>query len=518
VTSTCADKLLGVDEAVEKIDNGQTIATSGFCGAGHPESLSAALERRFIKTGTPMGLTLTYAAGQGDRKDRGLNHLAHEGLLKRVVGGHWGLAPGLGELALSDKIEAYNLPQGVISQLFRDIAAGRPGCITHVGLDTFVDPLNGGGRLNRITHEPLVERVEIGRKTWLWYKAFPIHIALIRGTSADVNGSITCEQEAVRGEILPMAQAAHNSGGLVIAQVKRLRGCVSLPHEVVVPGSLIDHIVIAPPQQHHQTFEEDYNATYCLGLPPQSDRVQGNSSILSGVRRIIAARACDEVKDGTIVNLGIGMPEGIAQIAEERGRLDRFTLTVESGPIGGRPAGGLSFGASAYPEAIIDQPSQFDFYDGGGLDFAALGAAQIDAQGNVNVSSFSGIVAGAGGFINITQNARRVVFCGTFTANGLAVRYDQSGLQIVREGRSAKFTKRVEHLTFNGPVAAAKSQDVTYITERAVFRLCADGIELIEVAPGIDIQSQVVNQMAFTPIIRDVRPMPNHVFETTQER
>ncbi len=509
-----AGKICSADEAAALVGTGMTVVSGGFVGAAHPEALSAALERRFLATGNPRDLTLVYAAGQGDGRTRGLNHLAYAGLLKRVIGGHWGLCPRLGELAMADEIEAYNFPQGVICHLFRDIAAGRPGCITHVGLGTFIDPLQSGGRLNARTTEALVERVEIGGKTWLWYKALPLDVALIRASAADPSGGLVMDEEAIIGEVLPIAQAVRNSGGIVIAQVKRLLAAPAPPQQVRVPGILVDRIVVAGEGEHDQTFGERFNASYTL--PAREQSVAGGTveraPMALDARRIIANRACDELVDGAVVNLGIGMPEGIAAIAAERGLLDRCTLTVESGPIGGRPAGGLSFGASAHPQAIIDQPAQFDFYDGGGLDFAALGAAEIDAAGNVNVSSFHGRFVGVGGFVNIAQNARRLMFCGTFTAGGLEVAVRDGVLEIVREGRMEKFVTAVEQVSFSAATALAQGQRVLYVTERAVLALTSAGLEVIEVAPGIDLEADVIGRMAFRPVVRDVRPMPAHCF------
>jgi propionate CoA-transferase len=500
--------VLTADAAVALIPDGATIACGGFVGAGHPEALTAALERRFLGSGHPQACTLVYAAGQGDGQTRGLNHLAHAGLIHKVIGGHWGLVPRLGELALRGEIAAYNLPQGVLCQLFRDSAAGRPGTLTHVGLGTFVDPCHGGAGLNARSTETLVERVALRGQTWLFYHAFPIHVALLRATAADPYGNLVFDEEALVGDVLPLAQAAHNQRGLVLAQVRRLLDHPADPHRVRVPGVLVSAVVVAEESEHPQTFAETYNADYCR---PADQAVAAPPPLPWDERRIIASRACDELQPGAVANLGIGMPEGIARIAAERGWLETVTLTVESGPIGGMPAGGLSFGAARHPQAIIDQPAQFDFYDGGGLDFAALGAAQVDRLGNVNVSRFGQRLAGVGGFVNISQSARKVVFCGTLTSGGLQVAVHAGRLRIVSEGRVRKFVRDVEQISFN-PRAVRKPQDVLYVTERAVFRGTEAGLELIEVAPGIDMQTQLLDQMEFTPVLRDVRPMPAYLF------
>ncbi|EAY27907.1 acetyl-CoA:Acetoacetyl-CoA transferase a subunit [Microscilla marina ATCC 23134] len=431
-------------------------------------------------------------------------------MVKRVIGGHWGLVPTLGKLAIDNQIEAYNFPQGAISHLFRDVAAGKPGTITKVGLHTFVDPRQDGGKINQATTEDLVELIQLRGEEYLFYKAFPINIALLRGTTADEEGNISMEHEALTLESLAIAQAVKNSGGIVIVQVERVTVQHHInPQMVIIPGIMVDSVVVADPAYHHQTFSEVFNPAYTGHITVPKTLIK---RLPLDARKVIARRAAMFLKINSVVNLGIGMPEGVASVANEENILDYIIPTVEPGAIGGIPSGGLSFGAVSNAQAIISQPSQFDFYDGGGLNQAFLGMAEGDGTGNVNVSRFGNRIAGAGGFINISQNAKAVYFMGTFTAKSEIV-VEDGQLKILKDSSQIKFVDQVGQITFNGKYSQSRGQIVYYITERAVFKLTEQGLELIEIAPGIDLQKDILDKMAFKPLISDeLKTMDERIF------
>jgi len=490
-------QIVSPEEAALRVNDGDTIATGGFVSCACPETLSIALEKRFLETGHPKDLTLFFAAGQGHRDGTGGDHYGHEGMVKRVIGGHWDRAPKLGELALNNKIEAYNLPQGVISHMYRDIAAHNIGTITHVGLKTFADPRNGGGKLNDCTKEDLVKVINIEGQERLLYKGFPIDVVFLRASYCDEFGNCTVHREIGPLDVTAMAQACKNSGGKVIVQVEKIVQGGSLdPKLVAIPGIYVDCVVVGTDEENMQ----------CLGMPYDGALtgefripVDAIPSIPLDAKKVIARRAAMELPQDAIVNLGTGAPEKIANVAAEEGISDKMTLTVEAGSIAGVPYGGTQFGAAANAQCIIPHNVQFDFYQGGGLDVAFLGLAETAPNGDLNVSKFGTRLAGAGGFIDITQNAKKVVYCGTFTAKGLRTKCEDGKLVVTQEGGKKKFVNQVEHITFSGDYANEVHQPVLYITERAVFELRPEGVTLIEIAPGIDLQTQILDQMEFEP-------------------
>ncbi len=506
-------KIISATEVVKLIPDNAVLCTGGFIGTGVAEEVHIAVENRFLDEGKPNNLTLLYAAGQGDGKTKGLNHYAHVGLLKRIIGGHWGLAPKFQPLVVENKVEGYNLPQGVLTHMIRAAAGKKPFIVTHVGLGTFIDPGFGGGKLNDITKEDLVTKIIYEGKEYLQYKSIFPDVAIVKGTFADEAGNISMEKEPLTLEGISIATATRNNGGIVIVQVEAIvkNGTVN-PKNIKIPGILVDYIVVVEDMKNHmQTFGTQFNESFV-----RSDiKVDSQKSVYPlNERKVIARRSAMLLtKDAKVLNYGIGVPEVIAQVLSEEGLEENFIPTVEPGIVGGTPAGGLDFGASVCPQAIYDQPYQFDFYDGGGLDYAFLGLAQCDVFGNINVSKFGPKIAGAGGFINITQNAKEVCFCGTFTAGGLDVEVKDGKLNIIKEGKAKKFTNAVEQITFSGNVARQNGKKVTYVTERAIFELRKDGLTLTEIAPGVELQQDILDQMEFKPLIAsDLKEMDARIF------
>jgi propionate CoA-transferase len=503
-------KIVSAADAVALIHEGDTLVCSGFGVVGVPDELLVALEARFLETAQPRNLHLLFGGGPGDGKDQGLNRIAHEGLLASAIGGHWGLVPKVGAMAMAGQIEAYNLPLGVISHMYRDIAAGLPGSVTAVGLGTFVDPRLQGGKINTRTTEELVEVITLGGRELLFYKAPKPNVAFIRASIADPDGNLSLEREALTQDVLAIAMAVKNSGGVVIAQVEFItESGAMLPRRVKVPGILVDCVVVGRPEYHKQTYGTPYSPALSGEMRVPLDALP---PMAFDERKVIARRAAFELMPNAVVNLGIGMPEGVADIANEERLLRYMTLTAEPGVVGGVPGSGMNFGSSTNATAQLDMNQQFDFYDGGGLDLAVLGLAECDARGNINVSRFGPRLAGAGGFINITQNSRTVIFIGTFTAGGLDVKVGDGKLTIVKEGKFRKFVEKIEQVTFSGEYAACMGKKVLYITERCVLTLTPEGLELTEVAPGVDIERDILPYMAFKPIIRNPIAMDARIF------
>ncbi|MBO5995446.1 MAG: 3-oxoacid CoA-transferase [Firmicutes bacterium] len=506
-------KIITSKEAAYMVKDGAWLCSQGMGGNDLAEELFLELGKRFEETGKPEHIKWMHSSGNGDRVYRGLNHIGHEGMLDMIIGGHFIPAPKVQDLLAENKCKGYNLPQGVISHMFRDIAAKRP-TISRIGLKTFVDPRLQGGKLNEITTEDIVEPIVIDGVEYLKYKhPETLDYAFLRGTYADERGNISFEEEGMIGEAIDAAHAVKNSGGIVFVQVKKVVANGSLdPRYVHIPGTLVDYIVpVTDMHNHMMTFDEDFNPAYCGACRVKVDFKPGDQKM--DAKRIIARRAAMELRPNSIVNLGIGTPEFVGVVAEEEGLRDSMTLSIESGPVGGIPTSGIGFGTSMNPDCILTQATQFDFYDGGGLDLAFLGLAEADKAGNVNVSKFGPKIAGAGGFINITQSTHDVVYCGTMTAGGLKIEVKDGKLNILQEGKVKKFVDEVQHVTFSGELAHETGQNVIYITERAVFRLTEKGLTLAEIAPGVDLQKDVIDQMEFVPpIADDFKTMDERIF------
>jgi propionate CoA-transferase len=506
-----ADKVITADQAIALIGDDNAICTTGFVQSCIPEALHAALEKRYVETGSPKNLTLIMCAGAGDSKGLGTGRLHHKGLLKRVIAANFGRMPKVAEAAANNEIQAYNLPQGIISKLYRSCAAGSLGLFSRVGLHTYVDPRLGGGKVNDITTEDIVSLVNVEGSDWLFYKATPIDVALIRATSADPSGNLSMEKEALTLDVLAQAMAAYNNGGIVIAQVERIVAQGSIkPKDVKVPGILVDCVVVAEtPELHRMNYGVMYDPALSGEIRVPVDAIP---KCPLNERKVIARRAAFELPMNGVINLGVGAPDGVASIAAEEKVTPYLTMTTEAGALGGVLAGGSSFGSSINADAVLDQNQMFDFYHGGGLDLTCLGMAECDADGNVNTSRFGGKLNGCGGFIDISQNSRAVVFAGTFTAGGLQVAIEDGTLRILQEGKVRKFVKAVEQVTFAGKYAASRSQPVIYVTERCVFQLTPGGLELIEVAPGVDIECDILAHMDFKPIINKPVTMNPRIF------
>jgi propionate CoA-transferase len=508
-------KVISADEAAALIQDGVTICSPIIGLAGWPEEIGRAIAKRFEETGHPKGLTLVCGSAMGNHKDKGPHVIGLEGLITKYIGAHTHGSPNIGALIQSNKLLAYCFPQGIVIQLYREIAAKRAGMISKVGLGTFVDPRIEGGKMNDVTRkEPdLNEVVTFGGEEYLWYKPFPIHVGLIRGTKADERGNISMEKEGANLEALQVAQAARNSGGITIAQVEYVAKAGTLhAKSIQVPGVLVDYVVVAKnPQEFHMQSEGIYyqpafsgDVVMPLGTLPK---------LPFDERLFILRRATLELSAKSVVNLGIGIPDRLATVAAHEGVTDMLTLTTEVGGVGGVPAGWPNFGMTYNAEAFVCHPNMFDWYDGGGIDQAFLGMGEVDKFGNVNVSKFNGRPIGCGGFINITTASKKVVYCGTFTTGGLKVTATDGKVQILQEGNHKKFLDHVEQITFSGKYAAKAKKPILYVTERAVFELIDGQVTLVEIAPGIDLEKDILPHMDFKPRISpDLKLMPEEIF------
>lgn len=511
------NKVCTAEEAVALIKDGDILTQSGFIRSMAPESMINALEARFLETGHPRDLTMIHGTSASEHfvgGSAGLNKLAHEGLLTRAFSGFYGHNDRYKELIKEGKIEAYNFPLGVISHLLRNYSRGMDGELTKFGMKTYVDPRLEGGRWNHDipTSGEFVKVVEFMGEEYLYFTTPKPNFALLRGTTADEFGNVSIEEEAVSSLIKVAAMAVKQNGGTVCFQVKNLVKGGSLDsQQVAVPGILVDRVVVCedPEHLHRQTSGAFYNPVYS-GHLKQTEHAVVRMPL--DIRKIMARRSAMELMPDAVVNLGTGNPEFVSNVAAEEGCLDTMTLTVEAGAVGGSPLPGSDFGATANAWAYMDEDRMFDLYDGGGLDIAFLGLAEADFAGNVNVSKFKGTIMGCGGFIEITQATKKIVFLGSFTAGGLQAECRDGKLVIVREGKHVKFKNDIEQITFSGEFANEHGQDITFVTERAVFKLTREGLELIEIAPGVDLEKDVLAHMEFRPVMRDVKLMDSRIF------
>ncbi len=493
-------KFITAAEAAKLIPDGATVGLAGMGLSGWAEEVGRAMRDSFKETGHPCNINLKQGCAMGDWKERGVTILgeAGPGLVTKWSGAHIGSAFALNKLVQSGDIQCHCLPQGVIVNLWREIAAGRPGLLTKVGLGTFVDPRVEGGKMNDSTTDELVELVEFQGEEYLFYKSFPLDVALLRGTTADENGNITFEKESVQNEGLAVAMAAHNSGGIVIVQVEYLaqKGTLN-PKDVRIPGIVVDYVVQATDKSCcWQTEGVYYEPSFSGQLRKPLDQLP----VLDlSPRKVICRRCAQELRQGDVANFGVGIPADVASIVAEAGLASEITLTAEAGGVGGVPAALPNFGSNYNPECVMVHNDMFDLIDGGGLDITVLGLAEADTEGNVNVSKFGNRLSGPGGFIDITQSAKKVVFAGTFMAKCKEEIVDGQ-VKIVEEGSAQKFVEHVQQITFAGK-SAGKDQKIMYITERCVLELIDGVVTVTEVAPGIDLERDVIAHMGFKPAV-----------------
>lgn len=507
------NKLMDFDQAIDLIKDGDTVAFSGFMLATAAREMMVKIGQRYLSEGRPKNLTLYQGAGLGNNNDQGICELSYPGLIKRYVTAHFANNRPMIDMVLKNEVEAYNFPQGVIAHLYRQAAGGKDFEITRIGLKTYCDPRLRGGKVNDAAKEDLVDLIEIDGKEYLKYKVPSYDIGIIRGTSADEFGNISMEEESSIIDSLDVAMAVKASGGKVIVQVKNLVSSQSMNRQdVVIPGVFVDAIVKSedPINYHRQTPGVYYDPI--IAGRYKSDKY-GFKPLDLNERKLIARRAVLELEDNSVVNLGIGIPEAVSSVAAEEG-LENIILTVESGLIGGIPLGGSNFGSAVNSWAGLAMASQFDFYNSGGLKKTFLGFAEMDPRGNINVSRFGDRIGGCGGFIDITQSTKDIVFCGTMTAGGLVTEVRDGKLVIVQEGKRKKFKKTIDEITFSAEESFENGQNVIFVTERCVFALREDGIELIEIAPGVDLDKDILGQMDFRPMIaEDLKVMDLRIYQ-----